>query len=81
MATKKEKTKKTKTAPKKGALREMTTPELTKLIEDSKKELFELRVKIKMASHPQVRQVRDAKKTIARIMTILHEREKVAVTK
>jgi len=76
VATKKEKTKKVKTAPKKGALREMTTPELTKLIDDAKKELFELRVKIKMASHPQVSQVRDAKKTIARILTILHEREK-----
>ena len=77
MATKKEKAKakKQKGTPKFGTLREMTTPELEKMGNDLRKELFDLRTKIKVASQPNVRLIRETKKTIARVLTILKLRE------
>ena len=73
VAIKKEKAKakKQKGTPKFGILREMTTPELSKMESDLRKELFDLRSKIKLASQPNVRLIRETKKTIARILTIL----------
>ncbi|MES0490746.1 MAG: 50S ribosomal protein L29 [Leptospirales bacterium] len=77
MANKKEKAKakKQKGTPKLGTIREMTTPELEKLETDLRKELYDLRSKIKVASQPNVRLIRETRKTIARILTVLKLRE------
>ena len=65
---------------KKGAkidLRELSTEELVKMEDDLRKELFDLRFKVKVASLPNVRQIRQNKKIIARILTILKEKQAV----
>ena len=72
--------KKTKDGSKKSAkinLRELTTEELVKMEDDLRKELFDLRFKVKVASLPNVRQIRQNKRTIARVLTILKEKQAV----
>ena len=56
-------------------LRELSTEELTQKLADSKQELFNLRFQntINQLENPQ--KIGDVKKTIARIKTIIHERE------
>lgn len=56
-------------------LRELSTEELTQKLADSKQELFNLRFQnaINQLENPQ--KIGDVKKTIARIKTIIRERE------
>ena len=56
-------------------LRELTTEELTLKLADSKQELFNLRFQnaINQLENPQ--RIGDVKKTIARIKTIIRERD------
>jgi len=56
-------------------LRELSTEELTQKLADSKQELFNLRFQnaINQLENPQ--RIGDVKKTIARINTIIRERE------
>ena len=56
-------------------LRELSTAELEERLADSKQELFNLRFQhaINQLDNPQ--RIGEVKKTIARILTIIHERE------
>lgn len=56
-------------------LRELSSAELTDKLAECKKELFNLRFQnaINQLENPQ--RIGDVKKTIARIKTIIHERE------
>ena len=56
-------------------LRELSTEELTQKLADSKQELFNLRFQnaINQLENPQ--KIGEVKKTVARIKTIIHERE------
>ena len=56
-------------------LRELSTEELTQKLADSKQEVFNLRFQnaINQLENPQ--RIGDVKKTIARIKTIIRERE------
>lgn len=66
---------------KKGAkinLRELSTEELVKMEGDLRKELFDLRFKVKVSSLPNVRQIRENKRSIARVLTILKEKQAVS---
>ncbi len=56
-------------------LREMSTAELTEKLADSKKELFNLRFQNAINQLDNPKRIGDVKKTIARINTIIHERE------
>ena len=58
-------------------LRELSTEELVKMEDDLRKELFDLRFKVKVASLPNVRQIRENKRSIARVLTILKEKQAV----
>ncbi|MDP2951899.1 MAG: 50S ribosomal protein L29 [Chloroflexota bacterium] len=56
-------------------IRALTTPELRRGLEESRRELFNLRLRLatkQLANHREVPQVKDK---IARILTILRERE------
>ncbi len=56
-------------------LREMSTEELTEKLANCKQELFQLRFQnaINQLENPQ--KIGEVKKTVARIKTIIHERE------
>ena len=56
-------------------LRELSTAELTEKLAENKQELFNLRFQnaINQLENPQ--RIGEVKKTIARIKTIIHERE------
>ena len=56
-------------------LRELSTAELTEKLADSKKELFNLRFQNAINQLDNPKRIGDVKKTIARINTIIHERE------
>ena len=56
-------------------IRGITTEELLKQQEAARKELFELRFKLATRQLVNHRQIREVKKTIARLSTILRERE------
>ena len=56
-------------------IRGITTEELVKQQEAARKELFELRFKLATRQLVNHRQIREVKKTIARLSTILRERE------
>ena len=56
-------------------LHELSVEELVKMEDDLRKDLFEMRFKIKVASLPNVRQIRQNKRSIARILTILKEKQ------
>ena len=56
-------------------IRALTTPELRRELDESRRELFNLRLRLatkQLANHREVPQVKDK---IARILTILRERE------
>ena len=57
------------------ALREMTNVELQEQLEHHRQELFNLRFQATTQQLENPRRVREVRKTIARIFTILHERE------
>ncbi|WP_408955510.1 50S ribosomal protein L29 [Natroniella sp. ANB-PHB2] len=56
-------------------LRELTDKELEKKLDESKEELFNLRFQNATAQLDNPIRIREVKKTIARIKTILTERE------
>ena len=56
-------------------LRELSTAELTEKLTESKKELFNLRFQNAINQLDNPKRIGDVKKTIARINTIIHERE------
>ncbi len=59
-------------------IREKTSAELTELLKEQKKELFNLRFQhaINQLDNPQ--KIVEAKKTIAKILTVITEKEKQA---
>ena len=56
-------------------IRGLSVEELAKQEEAARKELFELRFKLATRQLVNHRQIREVKKTIARLSTILRERE------
>lgn len=56
-------------------IRDLPTEELTKQLEDARRELFNLRFRLATRQLDNHRQLPQAKKTIARILTVLRERE------
>lgn len=60
---------------KKADIRELTTPELTSKLSELKSELFNLRFSLATGNLPNNSQIKNVKKEIARIKTIIRERE------
>lgn len=56
-------------------IRDLTTEEIVKKIEEHKEELFNLRFQQATGSLEKPSRIRDLRKTIARMKTILRERE------
>ncbi|MBR4422114.1 MAG: 50S ribosomal protein L29 [Erysipelotrichaceae bacterium] len=56
-------------------VREKSSDELKKTVEDMKVELFDLRFARATGSIDNPMRIRELKKSIARILTVLHERE------
>lgn len=56
-------------------LRELSSAELTEKLAQSKQELFNLRFQNAINQLENPKRIGDVKKTIARINTIIHERE------
>ena len=56
-------------------LRELATEELQNKLADSKQELFNLRFQHAINQLDNPKKITEVKKTIARIKTIIHERE------
>ena len=57
-----------------GQLREMTTVELQEQLEEDRQELFNLRFQASTQQLENPRRMREVRKNIARILTILSER-------
>ena len=58
-----------------GELRELTNEELTDRLRESKEELFNLRFQMATGQLHNNRRLRTVRREIARVYTILHERE------
>ena len=56
-------------------IRKLTTEEINKKIAESKEELFNLRMKQATGSLENPSRIRELRKTVARLKTILRERE------
>lgn len=56
-------------------IREMTVTELNKALADSKEELFNLRFQHSINQLDNPMKIVETKKTIARLLTVLHEKE------
>ena len=56
-------------------IRKLSTEEINKKIADSKEELFNLRMKQATGSLENPSRIRELRKTVARLKTILRERE------
>lgn len=56
-------------------IRDMSNDELLKSLEESKKELFDLRFQKATGTVENPMRIRELKKSIARILTVLKERE------
>jgi len=56
-------------------LREFSVEELNQKLAESKEELFNLRFQLAINQLDNPKQIAEVKKTIARIKTIIHERE------
>jgi len=56
-------------------IRKLSTEEINKKIAESKEELFNLRMKQATGSLENPARIRDLRKTVARLKTILKERE------
>jgi len=73
MAAKKEKATKSKAA--KVSYKEVTLEELLKTENNLRKELFEMRFKLKVSNLSNVKKIRENKRNIARILTEIRSRE------
>ncbi len=56
-------------------LREMTIDELTALVKDQKEKLYKLRFQLELSQLQDTSQILQTKKDIARIKTLIRERE------
>ncbi len=56
-------------------IREMSTAEINKAIADAKEELFNLRFQHSINQLDNPMKIAETKKTIARLLTVLHEKE------
>ena len=56
-------------------VRELSTPELEEKLQELKQELFNLRFQKAVNQLENPKKIGDVKKSIARILTIIHERE------
>ena len=56
-------------------IRKLSTEEINKKIDESKEELFNLRMKQATGSLENPTRIRELRKTVARLKTILRERE------
>lgn len=56
-------------------VRELSTPELEEKLAELKQELFNLRFQKAVNQLENPKKIGDVKKTIARILTIIHERD------
>lgn len=56
-------------------LRELTKEELTQRIKDSQKELFNLRFQLATGQLKNYKRIKEVKKNIARLLTVLREKE------
>ena len=56
-------------------IRKLSTEEINKKIAESKEELFNLRMKQATGSLDNPARIRELRKTVARLKTILHERD------
>lgn len=56
-------------------IRDLTTEELTKKVADLKGELFNLRFRLATGQLDNPMGIKDVKKTIARVQTVIRERE------
>ena len=59
-------------------LRDLSTAELEEKLAESKQELFNLRFQNAINQLENPKRIGDVKKTIARILTIIHERYKLS---
>lgn len=57
-------------------LRNRTLPELFKLLEEERKKLFNLRIDKSLGKLKQTHLINEAKKNIARILTVINEKHK-----
>jgi large subunit ribosomal protein L29 len=57
------------------ALREMTSQELREQLEKDRQELFNLRFQAATQQVDNPRRAREVRKNVARVLTLLHERE------
>ena len=60
-------------------LRQLPTPELLKELNDTKDELFKMRAQVATFSQTNVARIRTLKRKVARIYTLLRERELLGV--
>lgn len=56
-------------------MRKMTTEEIKKTIFETKKELFDLRMKQSSGTLRETHKIHEMRKTIARLKTVLNEKE------
>ena len=56
-------------------IRDLSTPELEAKLQDHKQELFNLRFQKAVNQLENPKRIGEVKKTIARILTVIHERE------
>lgn len=56
-------------------LREMTIDELTALVKDQKEKLYKLRFQLELSQLQDTSQIKQTKRDIARIKTLIRERE------
>ena len=56
-------------------LRALTDDELSEELNDSRMELMNLRFRVSTMQLPNVNQIRRVRKRIARVMTVMHQRE------
>jgi len=57
-------------------IREKTNPELETALEQTKRELFQLRFGATTGSESNTSRTSQLRRTVARILTVLHERER-----
>lgn len=56
-------------------LREKSDGELKQLLKDERERVRELRFKVSQDQHKDVRELREAKKLVARILTLMREKQ------
>lgn len=56
-------------------LREKTDIELEKLIADERRKLHDVRLKVRADQHKDVREVRESRTLLARMLTVLREKK------